>query len=90
MKEQPEALRLTAWFYEEDGFNQGTRAPHKWVLQANSELSRLHEKNQELVEALELCRNDLASWMQDYGKDDETVECVLKANAALGMVRGTE
>jgi hypothetical protein len=49
---QPEALRLAEWFDEEDGFRQGTKAPHKWVLQADAELRRLHEVNAELVEAL--------------------------------------
>lgn len=50
---QSEALFLLEWFDEEEGFQQGTKAPHKWVLQAAAELRRLHEVNAELVEALE-------------------------------------
>jgi len=45
---QPEALRLAEWFDEEDGFRQGTKAPHKWVLQAAAELRRLHAVNEGL------------------------------------------
>ena len=29
---------LVQWFKESDGFMQGTKAPHKWVLQAEQEL----------------------------------------------------
>lgn len=32
---------LIDWFKEADGFHQGTKAPHKWVLQAHSEIIRL-------------------------------------------------
>jgi hypothetical protein len=46
--EQPDINELCQWFNEGDGFNQGNAAPHKWVLQANSEISRLHSRVQEL------------------------------------------
>lgn len=36
-----ETAELLAWFTEADGFNQGTKAPHKWVLRAEQELRRL-------------------------------------------------
>lgn len=45
---QPETNELCRWFDEEDGFKQGTAAPHKWVLQANSEIHRLQARVQEL------------------------------------------
>ena len=32
---------LLSWFNENDGFSQGTKAPHKWVLQTHAELIRL-------------------------------------------------
>lgn len=32
---------LLSWFAEEKGFSQGTKAPHKWVLQAEQELRTL-------------------------------------------------
>lgn len=38
-----EAKLLIAWFAEEDGFKNGTKAPHKWVLQVESELRRQDE-----------------------------------------------
>ena len=38
---QGEAAELLAWFAEAGGFNQGTKAPHKWVLRAEQELRRL-------------------------------------------------
>lgn len=34
---------LIEWFEEEDGFSQGTKVPHKWVLQAEQELRRQAE-----------------------------------------------
>ncbi len=46
--EQPEINELCQWFNEGDGFKQGTAAPHKWVLQANSEISRQHARITEL------------------------------------------
>ena len=46
--EQPEINELCQWFNEGDGFKQGTAAPHKWVLQANSEISRQHARIAEL------------------------------------------
>ena len=43
MTAQPPVMNeLCAWFDEQDGFKQGTAAPHKWVLQANAEIHRLH------------------------------------------------
>ena len=51
--EQPEINELCQWFNEGDGFKQGTAAPHKWVLQANSEIFRLHARNAELESQLE-------------------------------------
>ena len=50
--EQPAINELCQWFNEGDGFKQGTAAPHKWVLQANSEISRLHARIDELEEQL--------------------------------------
>ena len=51
--EQPEINELCQWFNEGDGFKQGTAAPHKWVLQANSEISRQHARIAELEAELE-------------------------------------
>ncbi len=50
---QPDALRLADWFDEANGFNQGTKAPHKWVLQSASELRRLHAVNEGLMSFVE-------------------------------------
>ena len=50
--EQPEINELCQWFNEGDGFKQGTAAPHKWVLQANSEIFRQHARIAELEEQL--------------------------------------
>lgn len=38
---QGEAAELLDWFVEAGGFNQGTKAPHKWVLRVEQELRRL-------------------------------------------------
>ena len=50
--EQPAINELCQWFNEGDGFKQGTAAPHKWVLQANSEISRQHARIAELESQL--------------------------------------
>ena len=47
-----EATRLVDW-YDEDGFKEGTKAPHKWVLQAAEELRRLRDENAALRQAIE-------------------------------------
>ena len=47
-----EATRLVDW-YDEDGFKEGTKAPHKWVLQAVAELRRLCDENAALRQAIE-------------------------------------
>lgn len=57
--EQPEALRLIEWFEESGGFCQGTKAHHKWVLQAEQELRRLHTRVQELEASQEHLKNAL-------------------------------
>ena len=49
MSNLTEALELIAWFDECDGFRQGTDAPHKWVLQADSELRRLSGQVEKLT-----------------------------------------
>lgn len=41
-----EAQELIEWFLAADGFAQGTRAPHKWVLRAEQELRRLRAYNE--------------------------------------------
>ena len=38
-----EAQELLVWFAEDEGFSQGTAAPHKWVLRAEQELRRLSD-----------------------------------------------
>ena len=35
-----DVAELLSWFEEAGGFAQGTKAPHKWVLQAEQELRR--------------------------------------------------
>ena len=52
-KQQPEAQMLIDWFEESGGFSQGTKAPHKWVLQAEQELRRQHARIAELESQLE-------------------------------------
>ncbi|KFJ08708.1 hypothetical protein DR66_6069 [Delftia acidovorans] len=48
-----EAHELLDWFRESDGFGQGTKAPHKWVLRAEQELRRLQADNEAMRETLE-------------------------------------
>jgi len=43
-----EAQILIDWFADSAGFSMGTKAPHKWVLQAESELRRLAAENADL------------------------------------------
>ena len=53
-----EATRLVDW-YDEDGFKEGTKAPHKWVLQAAEELRRLRDENAALRQAIEQAESDI-------------------------------
>lgn len=46
---------LLEWFKEADGFFQGTKAPHKWVLQAEQEITALRAR----LEAVEKERDAL-------------------------------
>lgn len=39
---------LTKWFQDADGFCQGTKSPHKWVLQANAALHQQSARIREL------------------------------------------
>ena len=77
---QPEALRLITWFESLDSHDW-----HQWMEQADEELLRLHEVNQELVEALERlmsCAIDVDHGYLKYAIDH--------AEAALAKARGTE
>ena len=74
MSNLTEALDLIAWFDECDGFRQGTDAPHKWVLQADSELRRLSEQVEKLTEAYDQCGRTV----QDYGRTIDQTESRLR------------
>ena len=58
--EQPEINELCQWFNEGDGFKQGTAAPHKWVLQANSEIFRQHARIAELEDVADMAIKRIA------------------------------
>lgn len=79
-----EALRLIAWFDEEEGFRQGTKAHHKWVLQAESELRRLHSTNTDLLTAL----HEIAEWTERYTTPGHPISTV--ARAAIVKATGGE
>ena len=79
MNTQPEALRLAEFIDE------------LWILCGedadivSAELRRLHEVNQELVEALEMCINN--PWREGTMEYDVLMQV---AKAALAKARGTE
>jgi hypothetical protein len=78
MNTQPEALRLADRLHEYwDSYDE--------EYQAASELRRLHEVNQELVEALEMCINN--PWREGTMEYDVLIQV---AKAALARARGTE
>jgi hypothetical protein len=80
MNEQPEALRLITWFESLDSHDW-----YQWMEQADEELLRLHEVNQDLVEALEMCINN--PWREGTMEYDVLMQV---AKAALAKARGTE
>ena len=72
-EQQPEALRLNQWFDEAGGFSQGTKAPHKWVLQADAELRTLRAQVERLTRELYQATNPpfigkTDSWQAACGK----------------------
>ena len=80
MNEQPEALRL-AEIIDPPQILEGLYVPLK---DAATELRRLHEANQELIEALD----DIAGWTERYTKPGHPISTV--ARRALAKARGTE
>jgi len=71
MNEQPEALRLAEVFPYLEG---GERS--QWIMDAAAELRRLHEMNQELLEAL---REWKEFWDAECETGEKTVEKMLTA-----------
>ena len=96
MSNLTEALELIAWFDECDGFRQGTDAPHKWVLQADSELRRLSEQVKKLENRLNkdsqeftiLCAKEtekvLREQLATLAEQNEKMRKVLLRLACLG------
>jgi hypothetical protein len=82
MNTQPEALRL-AEESENDEWIAGTK---QWQEEAAAELRRLHEVNQELVEALELALEYWAHRQQRYRNRHPV--WVQEANKALAKAKG--
>ena len=80
MNEQPESLRLA------DALEQDNRG-YEPVTQAAAELRRLHEVNQELLEALNLAADALAR--SDYIQmDGDSFDVVDLARAAISKHGG--
>jgi hypothetical protein len=78
MNTQPKALRLANILEE--------RTPSHLCLEVTAaELRRLHEVNQELVEALEMCINN--PWREGTMEYDVLIQV---AKAALARARGME
>lgn len=63
--EQQEALLLSKWYEEEGGFAQGTKAPHKWVLRAESELRRQNARIAGLEVVADVAIEHIAELEQD-------------------------
>jgi len=81
MNTQPEALRLADWL---DGHGNG---PMDNKHNAAAELRRLHEVNQELLEAL----NDLAAWNDgEIGSHMDEPYAAKVARAAIAKATGEQ
>ena len=79
--EQPEALRLADELDTE--FTQGRVSNHSGR-KAAAELRRLHEVNQELLEALKLAEESIGSFVSDHGwsqRDMDIFDTVIAAIA---------
>ena len=80
MSNKPEALRLADELVE---------TPFKSTRYiAAAELYRLHEVNQELLEALKKCQKELSAWMQSYWDDAPSKQAVNQAIAAIAKATG--
>lgn len=76
--EQQEALLLSKWYEEEGGFAQGTKAPHKWVLRAESELRRQHANIRALKAQGVQMQQDMAALRAHIADLDEDLGRTLK------------
>ena len=91
-KDFSEVDSLLSWFNENDGFSQGTKAPHKWVLQTHAELIRLRAAlaaqagPSEAVAYLDIGAGGYLDLGTDLGA--EALSCLPKGRHAL-VIAGT-
>ena len=74
MSEQSTALRIAEWF--EGGYG-GCES------EAAAELRRLHEVNQELLEALKLAEESIGSFVSDHGWSQRDIDIFDTVIAAI-------
>ena len=79
---KPEALRLAEHLEAFRSFPDD--------IAAAEELRRLHEVNQELLDALEKCQKELSAWMRCYCEDTATQGAISQASAAITKATGSE
>lgn len=74
-----ETTELLAWFDESGGFNQGTKAPHKWVLRAEQELRRNLEASARALAAIP--EKQAGGVPAGWRKGMEVAASILESNA---------
>ena len=90
MSNLTEALELIAWFDECDGFRQGTDAPHKWVLQADSELRRLSEQVEKLTKERDIKEHCITQFELEDLRMKEQLAALAEQNEKLNKIKGNK
>ena len=83
---QPEALQLADVVDVFDA--QSEHMPLEIYGDISSELRRLHEVNQELLDELEKCQKELSAGMQSYWEDTLSKQAIGQARAAIAKATG--
>ena len=85
MTTQPEALRLAEVSPYLEGGERG-----QWIMDAAAELRRLHEVNQELLEALKGLHDDIMDYIRLNSLGAENNHWLVQARAAIAKATGEQ
>lgn len=81
---------LIDWFKEADGFHQGTKAPHKWVLQAHSEIIRLRARIAEVEKERDNWKLNCQSNAAAMNNVEEVFGQIFPVGVRAGAERGPD
>lgn len=81
---------LIEWFKEADGFSQGTKAPHKWVLQAEQEITALRVRLEDVEKERDHWKHNCQSNAAAMNNVEEALGQILPVGVRAGSERGPE